>query len=129
MLRRPERVAEQLREGVIQIVGYELDDPRVASITVTDVRVSKDLRDARVYVMVEGTEQEAKQAMTALHRAEPYVRRQVGLFLDLRYTPHIHFVRDRVEERATRIDTLLLGNITHDSKQEVTPIDDVANKG
>ena len=106
-MRRPEKVAELVREEIAQIVGYELEDPRVAMVTVTDVRMSDNLREARVYVTVAGTEQEAGAALRALERAAPYVRRQVALELNLKRAPEIHFVRDTVEEKATRVDALL----------------------
>lgn len=106
-MRRPEKFAEAVREEVIQIVGFELDDPRVAGVTVTDVRMSDDLRDASVYVTVEGAEAEAKEALEALRRAATYVRKQLSLALDFRHAPLVHFVRDRVEERAARVDHLL----------------------
>ena len=106
-MRRPERVAEQLREEITQIVGFELDDPRVAMVAVTDVRMSENLRDARVYVTALGTEEEIKEALTALRHAAPYVRRQLGQALSLRHAPEIHFVRDTVEEKAARVDELL----------------------
>ena len=106
-MRRPERVADMLREEITQIVGYELEDPRVQSVTVTDVRVSENLRDASVYVLVEGAEDEILAALTALRHAAPYVRKQVGFALNLRHTPEIHFVRDTVEERGARVDRLL----------------------
>lgn len=91
----------------MQIVGFELDDPRVASVTVTEVRMTDNLRDARVYVTVAGTEEERREALAALKRAAPYVRRQLGTALNLRYTPEIHFIRDTVEESATRVHELL----------------------
>jgi ribosome-binding factor A len=106
-MRRPEKLAELIREEVIQIVGYELDDPRVASVTVTDVRVADNLRDASVYVTAEGTEAERQAAMKALTKAAPFVRRQLSMALNLRFTPEIHFVRDTVEESAARVDALL----------------------
>ena len=106
-MRRPEKLAELVREEIIQIVGYELDDPRVVPVTVTEVRMSDNLRDARVYVTIAGTEEEKKAAMTALKKAAPYVRRQLGTGLNLRYTPEIHFMRDIVEESATRVEELL----------------------
>jgi len=106
-MRRPEKLAELIREEVIQIVGYELDDPRVASVTVTDVRVTENLRDARVFVTAEGTETERVAALKALQHAAPYVRRQLGMTLNLKYTPEIHFIRDTVEESATRVEALL----------------------
>ena len=106
-MRRPERVADMLREEITQIVGYELEDPRVQSVTVTDVRLSENLRDASVYVLVEGSEEEILAALTALRHAAPYVRKQVGFALNLRHTPEIHFIRDTVEERGARVDRLL----------------------
>ena len=112
-MRRPERVADMLREEIAQIVGYELEDPRVTMVTVTDVRVSDNLRDARVYVTVAGDEAEARTALVALRHAAPYVRKQVGFSLNLRHTPEIHFVRDTVEEQGARVDQLL-AEIEHD---------------
>jgi ribosome-binding factor A len=106
-MRRPERIADMLREEIMQIVGYELEDPRVVAATVTDVRLSENLRDANVYVFVEGAEDEIQAALSALRHAAPYVRKQVGFALNLRHTPEIHFIRDTVEERGARIDRLL----------------------
>ena len=108
-MRRPERVAEQLREEIIQIVGFELSDPRLETVTVTDVRVAQDLRDASVYVTVAGNDAEHLQALNALRHAAPYVRRQIGLALNLRHAPVLHFVRDTVEEQALRVNELLDG--------------------
>ena len=106
-MRRPERIADMLREEITQIVGYELEDPRVQTVTVTDVRVSENLRDASVYVTIEGNETEILSALEALRHAAPYVRKQVGFSLNLRYTPEIHFIRDTVEEKGARVDQLL----------------------
>lgn len=109
-----------LKEEISEIVGYELEDPRVRTATVTDVRVSGDLRDASVFVMVEGSEDEIQTALVALRHAAPYVRKQVGFSLNLRHAPEIHFVRDTVEEHGARVDQLLL-EIERDWRtQEVT---------
>ena len=108
-MHRPERIAETLLEEIAQIVGYELEDPRLTSVTVTEVRVADDLRDASVYVTVAGDEEEHNKALRALRHAAPYVRKQLGFALSLRHTPALHFVRDIVEEKATRVDTLLEG--------------------
>jgi ribosome-binding factor A len=106
-MHRPERVADTLREEITQIVGYELEDPRVTGVTVTDVRVSENLRAARVYVTITGDEEEHKLALKALRHAAPFVRKQLGLSLNLSRTPEIYFVRDRVEEAGERVDKLL----------------------
>ena len=106
-MHRTERVADLLREEIAQIVGYELEDPRLTMVTVTEVRLSDNLRAARVYVTVAGSEDEHKAALAALRRAAPYVRKQLGLSLNLPRTPEIQFVRDKVEEEGERIDQLL----------------------
>jgi ribosome-binding factor A len=106
-MRRTERTADTLKDEIAQIVGYELEDPRLTMVTVTDVRLSADKRAARVYVTVTGDEEEHKAALAALKHAAPYVRKQLGLSLNLPRTPEIHFVRDRVEEEGERVDQLL----------------------
>ncbi|HSE25845.1 MAG TPA: 30S ribosome-binding factor RbfA [Pyrinomonadaceae bacterium] len=106
-MHRAERAADIIKEEIAQIVGYELEDPRVSSVTVTEVRLSDDRRAAKVYVTVAGDENEHQAAMAALRHAAPYVRKQLGLSLNLPRTPEIHFVRDRVEEEGERVDQLL----------------------
>ena len=106
-MHRTERFTDTLREEIAQIVGYELEDPRLNTVTVTDVRLSSDKRAARVYVTVAGDEEEHKSALDALKHAAAYVRKQLGLSLNLPRTPELHFVRDRVEEQGERVDQLL----------------------
>jgi len=106
-MHRTERTADTLKEEIAQIVSYELEDPRLTTVTVTDIRLSADKRTARVYVTVAGDEAEHKSALAALKHAAPYVRKQLGLALNLPRTPEIHFVRDRVEEEGERVDQLL----------------------
>jgi ribosome-binding factor A len=122
-MRRPEQLAEVIREEVSQIVGYELEDPRVQGVTVTDVRVTENLRDASVFFTAEGTDAEKADAMKALQKAAPYVRRQLGLALNLKYTPELHFVRDTVEESATRVEELL-SEIKMESQARPSPSPD-----
>jgi|SRR6187551_299440 ribosome-binding factor A len=106
-MRRPERLAEALKEEIAEVVGFELEDPRLETITVTDVEVAPDLRDAKVYVLVRGTEDEIAKAMKGLHHASEFVRQQVAMNLDMRFAPHVHFVRDTAEENAARVGELL----------------------
>jgi ribosome-binding factor A len=106
-MKRPERLAEALKEEIAEVVGFELEDPRVEAVTVTDVTVSDDLRDAKVYVLVSGTEDEVKKALAALQHAAVYVRQQVAINLSLRFAPHLHFVRDTAEENAARVGRIL----------------------
>jgi ribosome-binding factor A len=116
-MRRPERVADIIREEISQIVGYELEDPRLTMVTVTDVRLSPDRRDAQVFVTIVGDEEEHRLALTALRHAAPWVRKQLSLSLNLPRTPEIHFVRDTVEEQAARVNRLLQ-EIEQERKEE-----------
>jgi len=106
-MRRPERLAETLREEISEVVGFELDDPRVEMVTVTEVTVAEDLRDAKVYVLVEGDDAEVDKALKALQNAAQFVRQQVAMNLSMRFAPHLHFVRDSAEENASRVSALL----------------------
>jgi ribosome-binding factor A len=107
-MRRPERFAEKIKEEVAEIVGFELDDRRLETTIVTEVEVSPDLRDAKVYVLINGDANEIEAALKALRNASTFVRQQVAMNLELRHAPHLHFVRDTAEENATRINTLLV---------------------
>ena len=118
MPRRPERLAETLRAEIGEVVGFELDDPRLVSVTVTDVVVADDLRDAKVYVLIDGSEAEVAQAMKALQAATPFVRRQVAMNMSLKYVPLIHFARDTAEENAARVNELLSGLNTQGETNE-----------
>jgi ribosome-binding factor A len=106
-MRRPERLAESLKVEISEVVGFELDDPRLEMVTVTDVSVASDLRDAKVYVLIRGTEREIKEALQTLRHAATFVRQQVAANLDMRFAPHIHFVRDTAEENAARVGEVL----------------------
>jgi ribosome-binding factor A len=106
-MRRPERLAETLKEEISEVVGYEMDDPELQNATVTEVEVSPDMRDAKVYVLISGDESEIRQTLRNLQNAAGFVRQQVALNLDLRFAPHIHFARDTAEENAARVGRLL----------------------
>ena len=106
-MRRPERLAEALREEIAEIVGFEMEDPRLQNVTVTEVQISENLRDAKVFVMVQGNENGIKDTMKSLMNAATFVRQQVAMNLSLHHVPHLHFARDTVEENASRIAGVL----------------------
>jgi ribosome-binding factor A len=106
-MHRPERMSVALKVEIAEVVGFELDDPRLGSVTVTDVTVAPDLRDAKVYVFIRGTDVEIDAALKALRHASTFVRQQVALSLDLRHAPHLHFMRDTAEENASRVGEIL----------------------
>jgi ribosome-binding factor A len=106
-MRRPARLGEALKEEIAEVVGFGMEDPRLIGVTVTDVTVSEDLRDAKVFVLIDGGDKVVDEALRALRHASIYVRQQVAMDLGLRHAPHLHFVRDTAEENAARIGSIL----------------------
>jgi ribosome-binding factor A len=105
--RRPQRVAEQIREEVSQIILGEMRDPRIGLVTVTDVKLSPDLRHARVFVGILGSDEQVADSLAALKSGAGFIRRELGSALRLRHTPELHFVYDETTKTAARIDELL----------------------
>src|SRR5215510_10741632 len=102
--RRAERLAEQIKEEVNLIIGGEVEDPRVESVTVTDAKLSPDLRNAKIYVSVLGTQDEIKDSLAALKHAGGFIRHQLGAVLRMKYIPELHFVYDDADLKAARIE-------------------------
>src|SRR5207244_10426767 len=105
---RHERVAEEIRHEVSAMLAGELKDPRLAGlVTVTEVRVSPDLKQARIYVSVMGTQAEQTSTLQGLAAAAGYVRHELTERLQMRRAPEVHFVLDHTEESGQRIEELL----------------------
>ena len=105
--RRPQRVAEAIREAVAEFLTAEARDPRIGLVTVTGVRVTPDLKRAVVQVMVHGDEETKERSRRALTHAAGAMRRVIGGRLRVRTVPEVVFELDRELERASRIDALL----------------------
>jgi len=105
--RRPERLAEQIKEELSLIIGGEVEDPRLGFVTVTGATLTPDLRTAKVYVSVLGTAEEVKGSLAALRHASGFIRHQLGAVLRIRHIPELHFVYDDADLRAARIEELL----------------------
>ena len=103
---RAERVSESVREELAEIVGFEMEDPRLGVVEVTEVRVAPDLRHAHVLVALGGGEQEQEAAMAALDHARHYLRHELARRLNLRKVPELHFEADHVESNQ-RVEVLL----------------------
>ena len=101
------RVSEAIREELAEMIGFELEDPRLTGVDVTTVHVSPDSRHATVKFGFQGTEREMNQALAALEHAQAYLRRQLALRLQLRRLPELHFERDKNPYVESRIDLLL----------------------
>lgn len=101
------RVSEAVREELAEIIGFEMEDPKLLTVDVTEVQVSPDSRYASVKVAVRGTPREQAQALAALEHAEGFLRRQLASRLQLRRVPELHFDHDRNPDAEGRIDLLL----------------------
>ena len=104
---RMRRVDEAIRQVVGEVVAGELKDPRVGFVTVTDVRTSADLSQARVYVSVLGDELRRESSLEGLRSAHGYLQRRVASELHLKRTPTLTFEYDDTTDRALRIDALV----------------------
>ncbi len=104
---RVRRHAERVRELVASVLRTQIKDPRLGMITITDARLTADLREATVYYTVLGDAAARTETANALASATGLVRSTVGRALGLRHAPSLTFVLDEVPERAKHIDELL----------------------
>ena len=107
MTARTDRVDELLRQEIGAIIAREIDDPRVGFATVTSVETTPDLRHAKVFVSVIGQEADRKATLSALGRAMPFVRHELGKRLRIKRIPEFHLELDDTLERGTRVLHLL----------------------
>lgn len=103
---RAERVADQIQREVAEIISRDLADPRVEAITVSAVRMSRDLSQATVFVTAH-TQADLPSCVDVLNRAAGFVRRKLGVRMHMRYLPKIRFAPDDTLERAWRMDELI----------------------
>ncbi|TME50127.1 MAG: 30S ribosome-binding factor RbfA [Chloroflexi bacterium] len=121
---RRERVAEQLREEISALMMREMKDPRVRLASVSSVRVTSDLREARVMVSAVGEDAERHAVVTAMRHAEGFVRAQLGTRLEnLRVIPRLHFELDESIAYSVHISAMLrdLGASPDDARPDEEP--------
>jgi ribosome-binding factor A len=104
---RVRRHAERIRELVASVVRSQIKDPRLGMITITDARITADLRDATVFYTVLGDSAAKTGTAAALDSAKGLLRSIVGKALGLRHSPTLTFVLDDVQDHAKHIDELL----------------------
>jgi len=104
---RAEKMGDLIREVLARLLREEVRDPRIGFVTLTDVRMSPDLKNARVFFSVLGGSAPRAAAGKALAHAAPFLRRALAREIRLRYTPEIHFEEDASVESGFRVDALL----------------------
>ncbi|CAM3678207.1 30S ribosome-binding factor RbfA [Nocardiopsis rhodophaea] len=104
---RARKIADRIQRIVAEMLERRIKDPRLGFVTVTDARLTNDLRDATVYYTVFGPEEEKAGTAAALESAKGVIRSEVGRQTGLRHTPSLTFVLDEVQQNAQHIEELL----------------------
>jgi ribosome-binding factor A len=105
--RRTLRVGEAIREELTEIIGFEMEDPRLGQVELTSVHISSDSKHATIKVGLHGEEKSQNQVLAVLEHASGFLRRELALRLQLRQVPELHFERDKTPDADSRIDFLL----------------------
>ena len=113
--RRQNRVADLVHRELSDIVQRRVKDPRLGFITITDARVTNDLREATVFYTVLGTDEERADTATALESAKGVLRTEVGRQTGVRHTPSLTFIPDALPENALHIAELLAKAAANDA--------------
>jgi ribosome-binding factor A len=104
---RARRLAERITKIVAEMIERRVKDPRLGFVTVTEARLTADLREATVFYTVYGSAEEREETAAALRSATGIIRTEVGRQLGLRHTPSLEFVADALPDNARRIEDLV----------------------
>lgn len=104
---RANRVAEEIKKELGEILTVKLKDPRVGFVTVTDVEVTGDLQQAKIFISVLGDQEKKNETLLGLAKAKGFIRSEIGKRIRLRKTPEISFEYDEALEYGNRIETIL----------------------
>ena len=118
---RIEKLQELIKQEMSKMLLTDLKDPRIRFVTVTDVEMTGDLREAKIYVSIMGGEEQVKNSLEGLNSALGFVRREIGQRVRLRFTPEISFALDTSLDYGDHIQKLLLqveGDIKNDDNAQ-----------
>jgi ribosome-binding factor A len=115
--RRPQRVALQIQQEVSIMISRNMKDRRIGFVTVTGVQMSPDLKHARIYVSLMGSEEEKKESLATLIHAAGWVRHELGQKIRMKFVPEIVFLTDTSQDYGEHIDELI-NKIHNEHKDE-----------
>ncbi len=118
--RRMQKAAQAIREVVGTSILRDLMDPRIENVTVTNVEVSRDMRQARVYVSVMGDEKQQQLCLYGLQHAAGFLQAKVAKRIDTRYTPVLKFVLDMGVKKSIEINEILQSVLPDQDEDQVT---------
>jgi len=121
---RSERVGDQIRQELAELITREVHDPGIGFLTITRVRLTPDLQQARVSYTTLGDEKARAETGRALNRAIPFLRRQIGRRLRLKHVPQLQFFYDESIERQDRIERIIQD--IHAERAEHPHLDELA---
>lgn len=101
------RIQDQLREEISLIIQREIKDPGVGFVTILEVKMTNDLKIAKVYCSVYGEDEDKKKTLDALQRSKGYIKFLLGKRIQLKYMPDLMFILDDTFEKAARIEDIL----------------------
>ncbi|MBS4207580.1 30S ribosome-binding factor RbfA [Bacillus sp. FJAT-50079] len=104
---RANRVGEQMKKELGEIITRKIKDPRIGFVTITDVKVTGDLQQATVYISVFGDDEQKENTLKGLAKATGFIRSEIGQRIRLRKTPEISFEFDESIEYGNKIETIL----------------------
>ncbi len=105
---RVEKLQELMKQEISQIILRELKDPRIGFVTVTQVELTGDLRNAKIYVSIMGNEKQVKDTLKGLNSSMGFIRREVGHRIRMRVTPELTLALDKSLDYSAHIQELLL---------------------
>jgi len=113
---RTRQIAERIAKIVAELLERRIKDPRLGFVTVTEARLTADLREAKVFYTVLGDAAEREESAAALRSATGVIRSEVGRLIGLRHTPSLEFIADALPEDAQRIDELVAAARARDAE-------------
>ncbi len=119
---RIDRISEEIKKELSNLIRDEIKDPRLPQfVSITAVRVTKDLRYAKVYVSVFGDEASKQGALAALEHASGFIRHEIGQRIQLRYTPEFSFKLDDSIEKGMHLSKLIEETMAQSQTKPGTP--------
>ncbi len=115
---RKDRVSEQIRRELAELIRKELKDPRVGMISITDVEVTADYAHAKVFFSTLAGSENLPEVMTGLQKASGFLRRELGKRISIHMTPQLHFVFDQSLERGADLSKLIQEAVAISEKTE-----------
>ena len=125
---RVEKLQELIKQEMSKMLLREIKDPRIGFVTVTDVEMTGDLREAKIYVSIMGNDEQIQSTLEGLQSALGFIRREIGRRIRLRFTPEISFALDNSLDYSEHIQKILL-QIDREAKERDSVENNPAGNG